>query len=166
MKGGGSLYQVGDTVHLNSYKGENNYWTVHNIGDEFLTIEKYGGAGHKEVVQPMDICHAMPMPQPMSYAPNMFDQPMINPYLNQNPVAPPININVVTGNDNKVGEPVPAQKKSESIQGGSAFMNETITKAAPAKAEAPPAAETKEKDKGFWGGILEGASNIFVKKTG
>jgi hypothetical protein len=168
MKGGGSLYQLGDTVHLNSYKGENNYWTVQNIGDEFLTIEKYGGGGgsQKEVVQPMDICHAMPQSMPMSmpYAPNMFDQPMINPYLNQNPGAPPININVVTGNDNKVGEAVPAQKKSESIQGGSAFMNETITKTASTKAEAPPAAEPKEKS--FWGGILEGAKNILVKKTG
>jgi hypothetical protein len=171
MNGGGiedSLYQIGDTVHLNSYKGENNFWTVVNSGDEFLTIEKYGGGG-KEVVQPMDICHAMPQSMSMSmpiqgYAPNMFDQPMINPYLNQNPGAPPININVVTGNDNKLGESVPVQKKSESIQGGSAFINEPITKAAPTKVEPPPAAETKEKS--FWGGILEGAGNIFVKKTG
>jgi hypothetical protein len=171
-KGGGieeSLYQIGDTVHLNSYKGENNFWTVQNIGDEFMTIEKYGGSGHKEVVQPMDICHAMPTAMPtamsMPYAPNMFDQPMINPYLNQNPGAPPININVVTGNDNKVGEAVPAQKKSESVQGGS--VSESVVTPAPVKAvpvATTPAAEPKEKS--FWGGILEGASNIFVKKTG
>lgn len=162
---GGSLYQLGDTVHLNSYKGDNNFWTVQNIGDEFMTIEKYGGGGHKEVVQPMDICHAMPTAMPMSmpeYSQNIFDRPMINPYANSNPVTPPININVVTGNDNKVGgEPVPGQKKSESIQGGSSMV-ETQVKTAPVAA----AAETKEKDKGFWGGILEGASNIFVKKTG
>lgn len=166
---GGSLYQLGDTVHLNSYKGENNFWTVQNIGDEFMTIEKYGG-GQKEVVQPMDICHAMPASMPMptaEYVPNMFDQPMINPYANQNPVAPPININVVTGNDNKVGgEAVPAQKKSESVQGGSAFMNENIIKAAPAKVEPAPPAPAETKEKSFWGGILEGAGNIFVKKTG
>jgi hypothetical protein len=97
----------------------------------------------------------------------MFDQPMINPYLNQNPVAPPININVVTGNDNKVGgEAVPAQKKSESVQGGSAFMNENIIKAAPTKVEPAPPAPAETKEKSFWGGILEGAGNIFVKKTG
>ena len=166
---GGSLYQLGDTVHLNSYKGDNNFWTVQNIGDEFMTIEKYGGGGtgHKEVVQPMDICHAMPtampnaMPLPYSpeYSQNMFDQPMINPYANPNP---PININVVTGNDNKVGGESQSQKKSDSVQGGSAFMNELTTKA-PAVV-APAAAEPKEKS--FWGGILEGAGNIFVKKTG
>ena len=162
---GGSLYQLGDTVHLNSYKGDNNFWTVQNIGDEFMTIEKYGGGGHKEVVQPMDICHAMPTAMPMSmpeYSQNIFDRPMINPYANSNPVTPPININVVTGNDNKVGgEPGPGQKKSESIQGGSSMV-ETQVKTAQVAA----ASETKEKDKGFWGGILEGASNIFVKKTG
>jgi len=159
---GGSLYQLGDTVHLNSYKGDNNFWTVQNIGDEFMTIEKYGGGGHKEVVQPMDICHAMPtampttMPTAMPYAPNMFDQPMIHPY----PTAtPPININVVTGNDNKVGEPVPSQKKSEVIQGGS-IVNETAKAVAPAAA--PAAVEPKEKS--FWGGILAGATDIFVKK--
>jgi hypothetical protein len=95
----------------------------------------------------------------------MFDQPMINPYLNQNPGAPPININVVTGNDNKVGDAVPAQKKSESIQGGS--VSESVVTPAPVKAvpvATTPAAEPKEKS--FWGGILEGAGNIFVKKTG
>ena len=177
MTGGmSSLYQIGDTVHLNSYKGDNNFWTVQNIGDEFITIEKYGG-GSKEVVQPMDICHAMPasMPTPMAmpYSQNMFDQPMINPYLNTGSglAAPPININVVTGNDNKVGEPSSSQKKNESVQGGdriqggsstTSFINESVVKA-PVVAAAPAA---QPKEKSFWGGILEGAGNIFVKKTG
>ena len=168
MTGGmSSLYQIGDTVHLNSYKGDNNFWTVQNIGDEFMTIEKYGGSGHKEVVQPMDICHAMPTAMPTSmampeYSQNMFDQPMINPYLNTGSglTPPPININVVTGNDNKVGEPGSSQKKSEAIQGGSVNMS------APEKAPvvAPVVAAAEPKEKSFWGGILEGAGNIFVKK--
>ena len=168
---GGSLYQAGDTVHLNSYKGDNNFWTVLNSGDEFITIEKYGGgagSGQKEVVQPMDICHAMPMSMaPQDYSQNMFDQPMIQPYANPSVAAPPpININVVTGNDNKVGgEPVSSQKKGDVLQGGSSVI-ETSAKAATPVAAPVAVQETKEKDKGFWGGILAGASNIFVKKTG
>jgi hypothetical protein len=74
---------------------------------------------------------------------------------------------VVTGNDNKVGDPVSSQKKSEEgggIQGGSStssFINESVVKT-PVVAVAP-ASESKEKS--FWGGILEGAGNIFVKKV-
>jgi len=174
IKGGGKLYQVGDTVHLNSYKGENNYWTVLNSGDEFLTIEKYGGGGNtsqKEVVQPMDICHAMPMaPQLHSpYVENMFDQPLIQPYgIGSGATPPPININVVTGNDNKVGsEPASAPKKVGMIQGGSADTSlPVVTTTQKQQQQEQPIPTPESKEKSFWGGILEGAGNIFVKKTG
>lgn len=171
IKGGGKLYQVGDTVHLNSYKGENNYWTVLNSGDEFLTIEKYGGGGNtsqKEVVQPMDICHAMPMaPQLQSpYVENI--QPLIQPYGIGSGATPPININVVTGNDNKVGsEQASAPKKVGMIQGGSADTSlPVVTTTQKQQQQEQPIPTPESKEKSFWGGILEGAGNIFVKKTG
>jgi hypothetical protein len=121
----------------------------------------------------MDICHAMPMaPQLHSpYVENMFDQPLIQPYgIGSGATPPPININVVTGNDNKVGsEPASAPKKVGMIQGGSADTSlpvVTTTQKQQQQQQEQPIPTPESKEKSFWGGILEGAGNIFVKKTG
>jgi len=134
--GGG--FQLGDFVSLNTYMGVDNIWNITNMGDEFMTIQKYSegysGGGNKDIqiVQASDISHKMAIPQPVPapLVPQMqwqgggdspidFDHPLISnsPMRNLPMSNPPMNIVLVNGNNNDIDGIVPTKK------GGMGEMN-------------------------------------------
>ena len=178
MKKGGSQFNIGDLVKLNSYTGMNNLWNIKSIGDEFITIQKQmnmmTGGGTTDVsvddiqiVQPMDISLASLMPQMMIPQNPMNPMNPMNPYQQmQNPIPqmqpfqPPILM--INGNNNNFdgkvfdGKPV----KTNDTQ----FFQSQETPQHQQKEEKSKEIEQPKAEGSIWSSIFDTA-NLLVKKA-
>lgn len=192
MKKGGSQFNIGDLVKLNSYTGMNNLWNIKSIGDEFITIQKQvngymiGGSdrekqddrekqGDIQIVQPMDISLASLMPQ-MMIPQNPIQNPM-NPFQqmqNLQPHMPQMQppILMINGNNNNFdGKVFDSNSNSNSNSNSKIYdkQNNTPYFETPQQKEEIKEQQTKEVEEpkaegSIWSSIFDTA-NLLVKKA-
>lgn len=169
-EGGGKKrdeFAPGALVSLNSYMGQPNLWVVKTVGPEFITIVHPENEGDIHVVQPEDI-------RPANQAPMPFYQPQqIGPIGQMGPMMPassqpPMNIVLINGNDNKLGENQLKKSGGESFvsNGGGVDsspigINTGTSSEASATASSSASSEKKE-DSGF---SIFDTMNFLVKKS-
>jgi DNA-directed RNA polymerase II subunit RPB2 len=174
-KGGG--YQVGHMVSLNSYGGQDNLWQIKNMGDEFVTVQKYGGNSNDiQVVEPMDLSPPVPMKPVYERPPStqfvggvLPDMPLL---------ARPqegTNIFLINGNNNEVdGKSIAAASQGKRDGGGAESSSGSIegtisSKGASSSSSLPPPppsyseSSSTEKDSGF--SLFDTMTNFLVKKV-
>jgi hypothetical protein len=159
---------------LNSYKGQDNLWQIQNMGDEFITVQKYIGSSIDiQVVEPADVSRPMPIlnnkgPATQFVAGGGLPDFSLLPRQQEG-----TNIFLINGNNNEVdGATIAAQAK----KGGSSTENSSSVEFSPAVATigggasgVPPSVPTsiekekeKEKDSGF--SIFDTMTDFLVKK--
>ena len=155
VSGGESMKQYGlnELVSLNSYQGADNLWSITNLGDEFITVQKYGG-GDIQVVEPF----ALSPPQAQSIVPETGNptNPQMPPILGgaSSPDSKPdMNIFLINGNNNEVDGVATAAstKPISNIKSPVTTDDTSVVKE-----------ENKEKDKEF--SIFDTMTNFLVKK--
>jgi len=172
--GGGSKnnFNIGDVVSLNSYRGQNNIWVIESIGDEFITIVRYGsgeiyGGGSKkpediQIVQPFDISFMTPIQhpqqQPFMPDPGYFLQGQPQP----EKTTPDFNIVLVNGDGNKLdGASTVTQSKPKEV-----LIQETLKdKKIGGGSDETNKEEEIKGGESFWDNMLKNTSNLFVKKV-
>jgi hypothetical protein len=168
MSGGDSIKQYGlnELVSLNSYQGDDNLWSIINLGDEFITVQKYGGSGSDgesnaiQVVEPF----ALSPPQAKISVPPM-NTPNI-PILGGAPATgvskPDMNIFLINGNNNEVdGVATKGSLPASSTTSTSTSTSTASTKESPqVKTE-----EVKEENKDAAFSIFDTMTNFLVKKV-
>jgi hypothetical protein len=172
-EGGGKKrdeFVPGALVSLNSYMGQPNLWVVKTVGPEFITIVHPENEGDIHVVQPEDIRHAnqtpMPFYQPQQIGP-MGQMGQMGPMMPASS-QPPMNIVLINGNDNKLGENQLKKSGGESVisNGGGVDsspigINAGTSSEASANASSSASSEKKE-DSGF---SIFDTMNFLVKKS-
>ena len=155
-------YGLNELVSLNSYQGADNLWSITNLGDEFITVQKYGGSGSEiQVVEPFALSppQAQISVQPMEK--QMGNE--ITPILGGAPAPvskPDMNIFLINGNNNEVD--VVAAKSAASTE-STAY---TTTKEKPqTKADGGSVEEVKEENKDSGFSIFDTMTNFLVKKV-
>ena len=167
MSGGDSIKQYGlnELVSLNSYQGDDNLWSIINLGDEFITVQKYGGSGSDgesnaiQVVEPF----AISPPQAKISVPPM-NTPNI-PILGGAPATgvskPDMNIFLINGNNNEVDGVATKGSLPASSTTSTSTSTSTSTKESPqVKTE-----EVKEENKDAAFSIFDTMTNFLVKKV-
>jgi hypothetical protein len=174
-EGGGKKrdeFAPGALVSLNSYMGQPNLWVVKTVGPEFITIVHPENEGDIHVVQPEDIRPAnqapMPFYQPQQIGPmgQMGQMGQMGPMMPASS-QPPMNIVLINGNDNKLGENQLKKSGGESFvsNGGGVDspigINAGTSSEASANASSSASSEKKE-DSGF---SIFDTMNFLVKKS-
>jgi len=164
--GGDSMKQYGlnELVSLNSYQGSDNLWRITNLGDEFITVQKYGDSGSGgdiQVVEPF----ALSPPQAQIPVQPMGNQ--MTPILGGAPAPvskPDMNIFLINGNNNEVdGVAAKAASTASSVV---ASTSSTSTKEKPqTKTESGSVEEVKEENKDSGFSIFDTMTNFLVKKV-
>ena len=172
MNGGMSRdYEIGDLVCKNGKKGE--VFCVSKKGDEFLTIEKQTGNSPTlddlQVVDRSEISRYYPAPMVQPQMQSMVSQMPPMHHMQQMPFypieqksVPDVNITLVTGNNNKVGENQPTKQ----IEGGSDKNDIPIMKD-PVKIESEPilsGGQEKKAPEEENNGVFDFAKSFFIKK--
>jgi ribosomal protein L12E/L44/L45/RPP1/RPP2 len=163
--GGDSMKQYGlnELVSLNSYQGADNLWSITNLGDEFITVQKYGGGsdGEIQVVEPF----ALSPPQAQIPVQPMGNQ--MTPILGGAPAPvskPDMNIFLINGNNNEVDGL--ATKAAATAAAAGATETATATKEKPqTKTESGSVEEKKEENKDSGFSIFDTMTNFLVKKV-
>jgi hypothetical protein len=173
-KKGGSLegYETGSLVSLNSYRGQDNLWQIQNMGDEFITVQKYGGSSIDiQVVEAADLSQPMPVSNNRGPATQFVAGGGLPDFSLLPRQQEGTNIFLINGNNNEVdGAKIAAQAKKggSSTEGSSSVeFSPAVTtigggaSGVPSSVPPPPSIE-KEKDSGF--SIFDTMTNFLVKK--
>lgn len=174
-KSGGGGFQPGSLVSLNTYGGQDNLWQIQNMGEEFVTVQKYGGgATDIQVVERFALSQPMPIHQGGYGGPatqfvsggTAGGLPDI-PLLATRPANEGTNIFLINGNNNEVdGSAIAAQAKKG---GSSTTEGSPVVGGGTSVGGSLPASIDKEKDKdkdkdsGF--SIFDTMTNFLVKKV-
>ena len=133
------------------------------MGDEFMTIQKYGGGGTMDdikIVQPMDVSVASYQQPTQQYwgggngTINESTPPLLT---SSQQKQPDVNIVVVNGNNNEIDG-----KTIEGKSGKKEEINQDNIEKGESKRE--PKEETEKKGGSIWGSIFDTA-NLLVKKA-
>ena len=170
---GGGGFQPGSLVSLNTYGGQDNLWQIQNMGEEFVTVQKYGGgAADIQVVERFALSQPMPIHQGGYGGPatqfvsggTAGGLPDI-PLLATRPANEGTNIFLINGNNNEVdGSAIATQAKKG---GSSTTEGSPVVGGGTSVGGSLPASIDKEKDKDKDSGfsIFDTMTNFLVKKV-